>query len=259
MPERSFWTLICISSWCPGKDPSIKNKHHWKKTYKKNPAYIKLLLVDVPYASEHVQHRGKMVCGMCFLGCHFQSTLPWRKSPFAGSCCLPTCAWLHLERKTQPSWDSFYPSACRASAICPSPVLMPQAGPRTRPRLWRCFRCCFWRSALPQHHHRALTLLCRAGIGTSSLPCPHRRGGRVCMSSAGGVLAKGSPGLWWASGSLQKWNLLLWPCPSRVCSARTGDGRWGQQALFSPSWFFPSQIIYRWETVLLLVLLYEGF
>lgn len=144
---------MCISSWCPGKGASIKSKHTPLKTnLQKSPTYIKPLLLDVPYASKHGQHRGKMMCGTCFLGCQFWSTLPWRKSLF-GRCCVTPSG-----KKSSAFLGLLFPSACRASATCPSPVWMSRAGPCMCPRLWRC--CC-WRSMLLQH--QALTLLCTQG------------------------------------------------------------------------------------------------
>lgn len=129
---------MCISSWCPDKDPTIEKT----KTKKQTNSYLKLLFVDVPYAFEHIQQRGKEMHAACFPGCHFRSTLTQRKSPFG-------CVQLHLENKTLLSWDSFSCWPAELQPPAPTPVSIPQAGQCTGLRLWRCFLagCCCWRGA----------------------------------------------------------------------------------------------------------------
>lgn len=159
---------MCINSWCPDKDPSIK---------KKKANYLKLPFVDVPYASEHIQQRGKKTRVVCFPGCHFRSAPTQRKSPSTERCCLSRCAQLHLESKTLLSWDSFSRVPADLQPLAPAPLVMPQAGRCPCPRLWRSVRagCCCWSITLSKQArqcvvpHRALTLLCTGGVEMSSL------------------------------------------------------------------------------------------
>lgn len=100
---------MCINGCCSERHPIIK----------KNPTHcLKVPLDYVPYASKHIQLRGKKMHVACFPKCKFRSTLALKKSLSAERCCLPRCVQLHLESKTLAFLGLLFPWASRGSATC---------------------------------------------------------------------------------------------------------------------------------------------